>query len=286
MPASNWKYAENTFESSTANSWTLMNKIVKDHLAKLNAKVGPKEAPDTDIVACRDRVSARAATFSTAWSAWQNLDAMHRAKTDIVQKLLADLSSRLIGDWDIAIQGTFRDHTPEYAELLPTGRSAFQNEPIDERIQSVKTLGERLVKFSQLATLATAVTAYYGKLNEARDIQKGVEGDRDTASNDAETAREKLAGALYANVGRLMEKHWEEPHRIEGYFDLSLIRQTAAAPAAPAPVETAPASPANQASGTPRALESATPSQGAATTLVTEVTPRLTGNGSREHATV
>ncbi len=263
-----------------------MNKIATDHLAKLKAKVGPADALDADIMACRDRVNVAMAEFSRTWSEWQNLDASYGAKTDVLQGLLAELSATQIRQWDVAIQGVYLDDTPEYAELLPAGRGPFQSAAIEEKVQAVKTLGERLGKFSQLSVLKKTVKDFHTKLKTARDTQKGEEGGRDSASNDAETARVELAAALFANVGRLMEKHSKESYRIEDYYDLALIRQTAPAPVAPAPSAPAAGGENNQAGAVARTLESATPSNGASSTLVTEVTPRSNGNGSHERATV
>src|SRR6266446_4547945 len=125
MPAPTWKYAENTFDSSTAKSWTLMNKIATDHLARLNGHAGTDDAPDSDIAVCRDRVDAALSAFSQAWSTWQNIDASYGGKTDVLQALIAELSSKRIRQWDVAIQGAFLDDTPEYAELLRGGRGPF-----------------------------------------------------------------------------------------------------------------------------------------------------------------
>ena len=261
-----------------------MNKVATDHLAKLSAKLGPVNAQDADIAACHGRLTTAMAGFSKAWSVWQNLDATYGGRTDVLEGLIGQLSSKLIRQWDIGIQNNFLDDTPEYAEILPGGRGPFQSGAIEDRVQAVKTLGERLGKFAQLATVQTAVTTFHASLKAARDTQKGQEGARGTASNDAETAREALAAVLYANVGRLMEKHSTEPHRIEDYFDLSLIRQTSAAPTAPVPAPPVTVSPA--ADAVPRVSSNGAGYSNVASTPLVELTPRTTGNGSREHAGV
>src|SRR5437867_1472084 len=91
--------------------------------------------------------------FVQAWSEWRNLDASSAARTDVLGALLSDLTSKLIRQWDIAIQGVFMDDTPEYAELLPNGRGSFQTGAIDDRMQAVKMLAERLGGFAQFAAL-------------------------------------------------------------------------------------------------------------------------------------
>jgi len=283
MPTPTWKYADNTFEVSTRNSWTLMNKLATDHLAKLTAKLGPANAQDADIAVCHGRVTTAMETFTKAWSAWQNLDATYGGRTDVLEALIGELSSKSIRQWDIAIQNAFMDDTPEYAELLPGGRGPFQTGAIEDRVQAVKTLGERLGKFAQFAAVQAAVTAFHASLKTARDNQKGRQGERDTASTDAEQARVALAAAMYANVGRLMEKHSSEPHRIEDYFDLSLIRQTPASPAAAGKPSVKPA-----ADATPGASGKESASSSGEVTTVTELAPRTNGNGNgiREHAPV
>lgn len=261
-----------------------MNKVATDHLAKLAAKLGPANAQDVDIAACHGRLTTAMTGFSKAWSVWQNLDATYGGKTDVLEGLIGQLSSKLIRQWDVAIQNAFLDDTPEYAKILPGGRGPFQSGAIEDRVQAVKTLGERLGKFAQLASVQTAVTTFHASLKAARDTQKGQEGARDTASNDAETARVALAAVLYANVGRLMEKHSAEPHRIEDYFDLSLIRQTSAAPSAPVPAP--PGTVTLTAEAMPRVSGNGASSSSAGFMMVTDVAPRTTGNGSREYAGV
>jgi len=121
-----------------------MDKIATDHVAKLDAKLGPPEAEDADIAVCHERVTAAMENFSKTWSAWQNIDANYGGRTDVLEGLKKELSATRIREWDIAIQGAFMDDTPEYAELLPGARGPFQSGPIEDHVQAVKTLGERL----------------------------------------------------------------------------------------------------------------------------------------------
>lgn len=83
---------------------------------------------------------------------------------------------------------------------------------------------QRLAPFAQFSALKTSVEAFHATLQAARNTQQGTEGEMGAASKAAEGARQALVIGLYANVGRLMEKHAANPDELFGYFEVGLLR--------------------------------------------------------------
>ena len=138
--------------------------------------------------------------------------------------LLAELAGSRIKQWDITVQNTFLAGTPEYIQIFPNGRGPFQSGQQDLRILAVQTLAQRLAPFAALSALKTTVEAFHASLEAARNTQQGTEGEIGSASDAAEDARVALAIGLYADLGRLMEKHAADPDELGGYFEVALLR--------------------------------------------------------------
>lgn len=81
-----------------------------------------------------------------------------------------------------------------------------------------------------LTTLAAAVGTYHTEMKTLRDNQQTAEQSVDNAAANLELLRLTLAALIYKNLGRLMEKFSDTPVRIEDYYDMSYIRDGAAAP--------------------------------------------------------
>ena len=236
MPAENWKYLQNQFLVATETSRILMKRISDDHLAKLIAALGVPPDADPDIQACLTRIQPLHDAFENALITWQVRSGQRQGETGLIVDLLAELSASRIAQWDITVQNVFLRGTPSYAQILPDGRGPFQDGALDLRIMAVKTLGQALAAFPQFAALRTSVETFHTTLKTARDAQQGTEGEIATASANCEAARVALATGLYANLGRLMEKHAADPIHVADFFELSLFRETGGtAPPAPVP---------------------------------------------------
>ena len=222
MAELNWKYAQNTFLSTTDNRRPLMLVIGADHTAKLAAKVG--STADPDIQACIDRAQPAFDNFQLKMVTYDIVSGTRKGQTEMLGDLLKELSSTRIKQWDITIQNTYINGTPQYTQILPDGRKPFQQGGQDMRILAVQTLAQALAGFPEFSALRTTVETFHASLQAARNTQQGSEGEIATASAAAEDARIALAIAMFANVGRLMEKHAADPDRLGDYFEVGLLR--------------------------------------------------------------
>jgi len=225
----NWKYAKNMFLTATEERRPLMLRIGADHVAKLTAKLGSPADPDVQV--CLNRVQPLFDAFQLAMVVFDVRSGTRKGQTEVLVDLLKELTAVRVPQWDITVQGTFIAGTPEYTQIFPNGRGPFQSGQQDSRILAVQTLGQRLAAFPAFASLKTTVDAFHASLNAARTTQQGTEGQIGAASDAAEDARVALAVGLYANLGRLMEKHAADTDELGGYFEIALLR--GAAPSLP-----------------------------------------------------
>ena len=217
-----WRYASNQFLRVTERRRPLMLKIGADHTARLAARVG--SPADADIQTCLDRVQPLFDAFQLAMVTFDVVSGTRKGQTDVLEDLLDELSGERVKRWDVTVQNVYLQGTPQYTQIFPNGRRPFQNGGRDQRILAVQTLAQRLAAFPDFASLQSTVEAFHASLESARNTQQGSEAEISAASDAAESARVALAVAMFANVGRLMEKHAADPDRLGDYFEVALLR--------------------------------------------------------------
>jgi hypothetical protein len=213
-----WHYCFNQFYVVTTGNYKLMSIILADHYARLQAN-----SSDIIVSGLVTRTTPVVKSYADAYSAWLTSRATYRGSTKSFENLVKELSSTKIKQWDIAIQGSYLDGTPEYISLLPNGRGPFQKGNYEQKILEVKSLGERLLAYPALSATMDDVNDYYSTIDGARNKQQTDEEQVRLKSEALETARIVAANMMYANLGLLMDKFNKEPERSELYFDLSLI---------------------------------------------------------------
>src|SRR3990172_370486 len=221
----NWKYAQNMFLTATDRRRPRMLQIGADHVAKLTAKLGSPADPDVQV--CLNRAQPLFDAFQLAMVVFDVRSGTRKGQTEVLVDLLKELTAVRVPQWDITVQGTFIAGTPEYTQIFPNGRGPFQSGQQDARILAVQTLGQRLPAVPAVASLEKTGDAFHASLNAARTTQQGTEGQIGDASNAAEQARVALGVGLYANLGRLMEKHAAGTDELGEYFEVALLRGTA-----------------------------------------------------------
>ena len=195
--------------------------LAKDHLDKL-----AKNLSDPDIANLHAMVNADYNAFLAAMNDVQANFFTYQMYTKMVQDMLAELSSLKIRQWDIAIQGTYLDNTPQYLDLMANGRASFQKGSYDERINAILVLANKLGKYPALATLQTSVQAYYDQVIATRSAQQGVEYDDTNLRKLLEKQRLILATTLHKVFGFLLYKHADDTSLIESYYELRYLRES------------------------------------------------------------
>ena len=117
--------------------------------------------------------------------------------------------------------------TPEYLTLIPNGRTNMYVGGKDAQIQTIRTLAESLLEYSNLATLQTEVNDYYVKIEKARDTQQQQEQTVQDAADELRKAQMAVCVMMYRNLGRLMDKYAEDTLFITKFYQLNLIRNVA-----------------------------------------------------------
>lgn len=217
-----WQYTQNQILNALENSYKATNIFAKDHVSSLaNFKT------DSDIIFLYDRTALVYDTFQVKYTLWKKAVSFYKGATSIVDSLLLDYRTVLVPRWDIKIQNEYMASTPEYLTLIPNGRTGMYAGGKDSQIQTIRTLAESLLEYSNLATLQKEVNNCYVKVEEERDKQQQREQSVQDAADELRKAQTAICVMMYRNLGRLMDKYAEEPLFITKFFQLNLIRNVA-----------------------------------------------------------
>ena len=219
METQTWSPTENQFDNGTKNSKKKMNIISSDHDSKLHAQIS-----NPLIAVLFSFFHAIRLMYLAKYTQWKSTVAAYHGATVNFEQLIAQLSSTMIEDFDIRIQVLFKRGTAQYAALLPNFRIPFQSGEYDERITALGTLSESLTGIVALAAVKTDVDAFLLQLTTARDQQQGLEGLKQTLSEEVELARVTIAQAMYYTLGGLMQIFSANSIQIANFYDLETLR--------------------------------------------------------------
>ena len=222
METTIWSQLQNVFDNTTKSSIKRMNVMSTDHHDKLKAGIAKK--PELQLL--YDRFLVAYTPFKRGYQNMSAISGMYEGHTKIVADLFVLLSSDYAGDWDIAIQGVYRDKTPQYKMLLPNGRSFFQTGSYESRIREVEALSMRLANFSEFAVLSNSVANFAKQLEKARTDQQGFEKQEGDASTLQEELRLNLAKVMFANHGLMIDMFIDNLAYIENFYELKYLRKT------------------------------------------------------------
>ena len=216
-----WFYLSNVFDNVTKRSLKRTLTIIVDHLSKLLA-----DALDVDIQSLYDRTRPLHDAFADKWSEWKTAINLRVGETQRFEEKMTELSDVKLKEWDVAVQNVFLEGSADYKAIFTHGRTAFRSGTYESRIYEVKTLANTLKKYPNLAELQVKVETYHSDLVRTRDGQQQLEEKIGQASDELESARKDIADMMYANLGTLMNKFYQNPSQVERYFDLSLLRSS------------------------------------------------------------
>lgn len=215
----NWAYLRNPFENVTRKSFRLMQLLAKDHCDKLNSNVN-----DPDIATLYSIVNTAYQAFMQAFNDVQLNYATYRSKTMITENLLSELSSKKARQWDIMVQSVYLDNTPEYIDIMPNGRGAFQKGTYEERINAISIFFQKLAAYPNLALLQNDVDSFFQLISAARTSQQGLEYIDSQLRKNVETKRQELAIAMHKSFAFLLFKYGDTPDKVESYFELQYLK--------------------------------------------------------------
>ena len=230
-----WKFASNTFSIVTENNNKLAGEIFRDH--------APKLALATTTYADFSTVNSETISLLAAWDAGEqveiNTEAAQLAATLLVEDKLASMTRKPAADenspieaWDSAIRVVVAYQGGTYTVLLPHGRETLTGGTAAERVEAMEGFVTRLkaqVAKPALVTLGNTVDVFYLALKALHTAQQDRINEHRQAQTDLNTLRRMVAKQCFRNTGIAMSIWCEEVDnpRIEGLFDMALIRDEA-----------------------------------------------------------
>lgn len=166
-------------------------------------------------------------TFNAKYSIWSSLRSSNPSNTLGVVQELDLLSSSYIKDWDILIQGFYRNNTVKYKALLPHKRSPFQSGTVENRVLALTNLVIAIGTDVNLAALKITVSAFIATLELAISKQSGQVGDIDTAIVDLDAAAFAAAEGLFLVYGGLITKYYKTPTTIDTFYKVDMLHRVA-----------------------------------------------------------
>ncbi|MES2660006.1 MAG: hypothetical protein V4689_15400 [Verrucomicrobiota bacterium] len=235
------KYAENTFQAGTVNSFPLMGELLADTVPRAVIAVGS----DTTFL----DVIANLTFASGAWTAGQttiaNAEAAQPGRTLAFDDFMASLTRKpdadtnsLLETWDTTIRGQVAYQGPTYMILLPQGRETLTNGTREEQLDAIRDFGERLADQTTkplLVTLGATVGTFATAARALRTTQTTSKAALETARQAQENLRLNAATALYSLIGQGMVRWGSDPARVDTLWDVNILRN------APQQVPEAPA---------------------------------------------
>lgn len=217
-----YRFFINPFLVATQNSYKLMLSIGEDHKARLlNLQA---DAEIADILATYDPILQ---AYKTADQNLQSAEGTYEGKTQTVEELFEKLNSEKLPYWEGQIHSVYYKGTPAEKAFFPDSRKPFHNGTYEQRISSIKVLGERCALDASAVVVAVSVNilAFHTQIEGARVLQQSQgEGAVAALRNLRETARVLLCEELYGDMGLLMHKHRAKPLDIDQYFEMKYLR--------------------------------------------------------------
>jgi len=215
-----YRFFMNPFLSVTRYSYKKTLTLGVDHKAKLIYR-------QADPV-----VAALLATYGPVLDAYMtvdsNLNALlggYKAKTQTVEELFEVLSNEKLPYWEGQVFYFYPLGTAGATDIFANKRKPFNDGTYEQRIQAIRTLGEKCAVTLNLAAVSANILAFHTQIESARLMQQS-DGEAAVAAQRTlrETARILLCNELYGNMGMLMHKHRENPVAVGDYFDMELLR--------------------------------------------------------------
>ncbi|MCC6186823.1 MAG: hypothetical protein IT256_06700 [Chitinophagaceae bacterium] len=215
-----WIYLQNSFESSTVNSYRNCQKIAHHTLIALHGQIS-----NPFFATLHAELQPFVQAYGQAYLDWAGQKGKQKSRTISLQRLLKELRNSKIQEWDIQIQQLYRQRSMEYIRLLPYRRVPFQKGSQGDIISSVGALVLMLQAIPALAATLQDVAAFYDKLQIANGQQLQNKSSTKQYSTAVEHARVAVCTELYAVLGALMRYYKGRPQSVATFFDTKTIRR-------------------------------------------------------------
>src|SRR3972149_8629704 len=214
-----YRFWINPFLSVTEDSYKKALSLGQDHKAKLLANQADPEI--AGLYTSFDPV------LQSYLNADQNLEAVlgnYKGKTQTVEELFALMNNEKLAYWEGQVFFVYPKGTPSATAIFPQNKKPFQEGTYEQRIQSIKVLGDKCALDPALAAVSVNMLAFYPQIESARLLQQSDgEGNAETMRTLREAARVLLCQEMYGNMGMLMHKYRTNPITVGNYFDMTIL---------------------------------------------------------------
>lgn len=213
----------NFFDNSTKSNHKKMLSLSTDHKHKLD-----EGKNDPVIAELADMIKAPYDDFQQTYALVVSNYGYYQGKTQQTESLYVDLNYNS-KRWDIAVQNSYMDDTPEYTMIFPNKRGTFQKGTYETRLEAVRALEMSLVRFPDLATVLADVQAFRQKIETSRAEQQAIEKRDQDLRIALEEKRTALAKVMHRIFGKLLFIYGDQYTRIEAYYELQYFQRSASA---------------------------------------------------------
>jgi len=218
-----WQFAVNTFLVSTVRNNKRAMQLSLYHHAVLK-EFAQKQPLDPDYGVMLARYAPVHQLFADAMTRRGSEDGKMQGGTLDLKHLLTELRGQL-NTWQAMVKvAGYPRRSAEYKALFPKGVIPYSNGAKDARIATVGALIKSMEPYTPLNAVRALVEDFHQQLTTARKQQVGHKGNKKHWAVKTEEARKAVLTEQYRNLGRLMEKFADEPHRIKPFFDLKALR--------------------------------------------------------------
>ncbi len=216
-----WHYLNNQFEHETKNNFKLAYKLSVAHNGLLFER--KNEFPtDLDYPILYNRYNPLHLVLEAKYYDYKSRGGVQKGKTLTVNQQLKLLPER-INKYDVMIQAVYEKGSDRYVELFPNKHKPFYKGTKDNRIAAVGSLNNTIGTDAALADVKLLVNGTLNDLVDARHVQLGAKGSKETGSGALENARKAAMLMQYQDLAFLINKFPDKPDMVRTLFDVESL---------------------------------------------------------------
>ncbi len=210
----------------TKGNFKLTNTLQEKHFALIEAEAG-----DADFDAMILFFKPVHEKWGTKYPEWKSIADTSQGKTQLMLELFRVYAKEKLPVWEVAIYSVHPEYTPEAKAILPNKRTPYLQGTQFARIQALLTLSANIGSEAPLAATKADILDFHDQILAVYEDHVALMKKINILSKDLEPLRIEVCEALYADEGTLMKKFKSNPQKIDLYFDVASMRQTAKKPA-------------------------------------------------------
>lgn len=207
------------FDNVTKDNLKLMNLIEGKHYAIIKSQ--PVSQFFTDLLAFYD-------PYHTKWvndyTAWKSAASASMGATRAWEILLNEFTNVGMPKIEIDIFSVYPAKSPKGIALLPHKKTPYISGEEYSRITALTALIASIGADTDLADVKILVTLWRDNLLNSFNLNKNSKNTLDQLSKTVWATRPVVCKALNSNVGSLLTHFFETPEKIDGFFDIRLMR--------------------------------------------------------------